>query len=171
MAAPEAMVGALGRKGVGLGTSLSSFPTAPGAPSGQRRIGALVWACASRAEARRKRKPKRTVAGPNQSRFVVPASADQILRTALNNRHRDRLKPGLQTLLDKRCIKEGVKLFKDVVLIKRQMLREQEHDSVLVRVHVEGRGGRAAPAKLPDSPQRICFGHVEPNGPAEAESV
>src|SRR6266516_4114118 len=110
MAAPEAMVGALGRKGVRLGMSLSSLPNAPGAPSGQRGMGAFVWACRSEAAARRKRIPKGTATGPNQSRFVVPASAGQTLRTALNNRHRDRLKPGLQTLLNQGCIKEGVKL-------------------------------------------------------------
>src|SRR5437762_2610872 len=115
MAAPEAMLGALGRKRVRLGMSLSSLPSAPGAPSDQSGMGEFVWACKSKAEPSRKTITKRTVTGPNQSRFVVPASADQILRTALNNRHRDRLKPGLQTLLDKRCIKQGIKLFKDMV--------------------------------------------------------
>src|SRR5438046_7865714 len=95
MAAPEAMLGALGRKGVRLGMSFSSFPNAPGAPAGQRGMGAFVCACASKEEQRAKRIPTL-----RQARFGVPASAGRTgkqSKRARNVVRTHRLKPGLQT--------------------------------------------------------------------------
>src|SRR5258706_2921988 len=79
---------------------------------------------------------------------------------------RDEANNPQRVLVNQGCIKEGVEFFEDVVLIERQMLREEENDGVLLRIHIEGCGSRAAPAKLADASERICFCHVEPNGTA-----
>src|SRR6266446_846092 len=104
MAAPETMPGALGRKGVRLGMSLSSLPSAPVAPSGQSGMGAFVCACASKAEPRRRTITKRPVSPLTPALSPLRREGESF----------GQFNPKWERLFDKRCIKEGVKLFKDM---------------------------------------------------------